>query len=47
MTQGKLLDFLSNIGISMSASYLSNLLVKQRSNFESEFNELYVSGASE
>ena len=44
MTQGKLLDFLSNIGISMSAGYLSNLLVKQRSNFASEFNELYVSG---
>lgn len=44
MTQGKLLDFLSNIGISMSAGYLSNLLVKKSSNFESEFNEVYVSG---
>lgn len=44
MTQGKLLEFLGNMGISMSAGYLSNLLVKQRSNFASEFNELYVSG---
>ena len=44
MTQGKLLDFLSNIGISMSAGYLSNLLVKKSLNFESEFNEVYVSG---
>jgi regulator of replication initiation timing len=44
MTQGKLLDFLSNIGILMSAGYLSNLLVQKASNFESEFNEVYVSG---
>jgi hypothetical protein len=44
MTQGKLLDFLSNIGISMSAGYLSNLLVKKLEKFESEFNEVYVSG---
>ena len=42
MTQGKLLDFFSNIGISMSAGYLSNLLVKTSSNFESEFNEVYI-----
>jgi regulator of replication initiation timing len=28
MTQGKLLEFLENIGISMSAGYLSNLLIK-------------------
>ena len=44
MTQGKLLDFLSNIGISMSAGYLSNLLVKKPEKFESEFNEVYESG---
>lgn len=44
MTQGKLLDFLSNIGISMSAGYLSNLVVKNSSKFESEFNEVYESG---
>lgn len=44
MTQGKLLNFLSNIGISMSAGYLSNLLVKKLEKFESEFNEVYVSG---
>jgi len=28
MTQGKLLEFLENIGISMSAGYLSNLLIR-------------------
>ena len=28
----------------MSAGYLSNLLVKKSLNFESEFNEVYVSG---
>jgi hypothetical protein len=44
MTQGKLLEFLENIGISMSAGYLSNLLIKNQEDFESEFNEVYVSG---
>ncbi len=44
MTQGKLLDFLENIGISMSAGYLSSLLVKKQEDFESEFNEVYVAG---
>jgi regulator of replication initiation timing len=44
MTQGKLLEFLEDIGISMSAGYLSNLLIKNHSDFESEFNELYISG---
>jgi hypothetical protein len=44
MTQGKLLELLENIGISMSAGYLSNLLIKNQSDFESEFNEVYVSG---
>lgn len=44
MTQGKLLEFLENIGISMSAGYLSNLLIKNHDYFESEFNEVYASG---
>lgn len=44
MTQGKLLEFLENIGISMSAGYLSNLLIKKHSGFEVEFNEVYIEG---
>lgn len=44
MTQGKLLEFLEDIGISMSAGYLSNLLIKSSSDFEFEFNEVYTSG---
>ena len=44
MTQGKLLEFLSDIGISISAGYLSNLLIKNQEAFEAEFKELYVEG---
>lgn len=44
MTQGKLLEFLEDIGISMSAGYLSNLLIKNHDYFESELNEVYISG---
>jgi len=44
MTQGKLLEFLENIGISMSAGYLSNLLIKNLSDFEAEYNQVYTSG---
>jgi Transposase IS66 family len=44
MTQGKLLEFLEDIGISMSAGYLSNLLIKNHENFESEKSEVYSSG---
>lgn len=44
MTQGKLLEFLENIGISMSAGYLSNLLIKKHSGFEVELNEAYIEG---
>ncbi len=44
MTQGKLLEFLENIGISMSAGYLSNLLVKKQGDFEVELNEVYIEG---
>jgi Transposase IS66 family len=44
MTQGKLLEFLENIGISMSAGYLSNLLIKNSGDFEAEYNQVYTSG---
>ena len=44
MTQGKLLDFLADLGISMSAGYLSNLLIKNHFLFETEKKEVYDSG---
>jgi hypothetical protein len=44
MTQGKLLEFLSDLGISMSAGYLSNLLIKNPSAFEVEYKEVYSEG---
>jgi regulator of replication initiation timing len=44
MTQGKLLEFLDDIGISMSAGYLSNLLIKNHADFEREKTEVYSSG---
>ncbi len=44
MTQGKLLEFLEDLGISMSAGYLSNLLIKNPEDFETEFNEVYREG---
>ncbi|MBO1055521.1 MAG: transposase [Dolichospermum sp. JUN01] len=44
MTQGKLLEFLEDIGISISAGYLSNLLIKNHIDFESEKTEVYMSG---
>lgn len=44
MTQGKLLEFLENIGISMSAGYLSNLLIKNLGDLEAEYNQVYTSG---
>ena len=34
MTQGKLLEFFEDLGISMSAGYLSNLLIKNPGDFE-------------
>ncbi|WP_266888951.1 hypothetical protein [Trichormus azollae] len=34
MTQGKLLEFLEDIGISISAGYLSNLRIKNQADFE-------------
>lgn len=44
MTQGKLLEFLEDLGISISAGYLSNLLIKNHTEFESEKSEVYASG---
>ena len=44
MTQGKLLEFLEDIGISMSAGYLSNLLIKNHADFETEKTEVYSAG---
>ncbi len=44
MTQGKLLEFFEDLGISMSAGYLSNLLIKNPGDFETEFNQLYREG---
>ncbi|MHC5748684.1 MAG: hypothetical protein ACYTXT_44000 [Nostoc sp.] len=44
MTQGKLLEFLSDIGISMSAGYLSNLLIKNQEEFETEYQTVYTEG---
>ncbi|MEG4808400.1 hypothetical protein QUA82_12190 [Microcoleus sp. F8-D3] len=44
ITQGKLLDFLENIDISISADYLSNLLIKNHFLFETEKKEVYDSG---
>lgn len=44
MTKGKLLEFLADLGISISAGYLSNLLIKNHSGFETEKKEVYDSG---
>ena len=44
MTQSKLLEFLENIGISMSAGYLSNLLIKNQEDFKAEYEEVYSEG---
>ena len=44
MTQGKLLEFLEDIGISMSAGHLSNLLLQNHSDFETEKTEVYLEG---
>lgn len=44
MTQSKLLEFLGDIGISISAGYLSNLLIKNYSRFQDEKNEVYSAG---
>jgi len=41
---GKLLKFLEALGISLWAGYLSNLLIKNHSGFETEKKEVYDSG---
>ena len=44
MTQGKIKEFLENIGILMSAGYLSNLLIKNQETFLAEYEEIYTEG---
>lgn len=44
MTQSKLLEFLGDIGIFMSAGYLSNLLIKNHEDFHTEKSEVYEAG---
>ena len=44
MTQSKLKEFLSDIGISISAGQISNLLIKNNSSFREEKAEVYYSG---
>ena len=44
ITQGKLLEFLEDIGISISAGTISNLLIKNQEYFESEYKEVYTNG---
>jgi len=44
MTQGKLLEFLEDIGIFISAGHLSNLLIKNHTDFETEKTEIYLEG---
>ena len=44
MTQGKLLEFLEDIGISISAGTISNLLIKNQEHFEAEYKQVYVEG---
>ena len=44
ITQGKLLEFLEDIGISISAGTISSLLIKNQEYFEAEYKEVYTSG---
>ncbi len=44
MTQGKLLELLGDIDISMSAGHLSNLLIKNHQGFETEKDEICEEG---
>ena len=44
MTEAKLQEFLSNIGISISAGQVSNLLIKNGEIFETEKVEVYQAG---
>jgi Transposase IS66 family len=44
MTQGKMLEFLADVGISMSRGYLSKLVNQQQDTFAAEFQDLYEAG---
>lgn len=44
MTQGKLLEFLSDIGISISSGQLSNLLIQGHESFHLEKQQVYQAG---
>ena len=44
MTQAKLLEFLEDIGISISAGTISNLLIKNQEHFKAEYEEAYTEG---
>jgi regulator of replication initiation timing len=46
MTQGKVIEFLSDVGISMSRGYLSNLVNQSQETFAAEFQDLYEAGLS-
>ena len=41
MAQGKLLEFLGDMGISIDPGHLSNLLTKNQAVFEREKREIY------
>ena len=44
MTQSKLLEFLGDIGIFISAGSLSNFLIKNHEDFHREKSEVYEAG---
>ena len=44
MTQGKLLDFFRDIGVSISSGQLSNLLIQGHESFHSEKQQVYQAG---
>jgi hypothetical protein len=44
MTQGKVIEFLSDVGISMSRGYLANLVNQSQETFAAEFQDLYEAG---
>jgi regulator of replication initiation timing len=44
MTQGKVIEFLGDVGISMSRGYLSNLVNQYQKTFAKEFQDLYEAG---
>jgi hypothetical protein len=46
MTQGKVIEFLRDVGISMSRGYLSNLVNQHQETFAAEFQDLYAAGLS-